>query len=373
MKGLFRHLPDNCDIAYRNLFSATKGRGMEAREQCEELWRNFHDLADKTFPDRFPFEFHQRWFEMYLGATLRDAGLDVSAPKPGPDFCLTVGGQQIYIEAIAPEPGHPQHADHVPEPVYKDADGAPMVSLVPHSLITLRLAGAFHKKSGVYNRYRLNGHVPENAVCIIAINLRDIPHAWADAQEFWFRALYGVGDRFVTFNQDGSAAVEGRQHREFLQGSGGNTIEVASLLSGNHTDISGVIGSSADAGNIRGPLGDDFALMPHAEAKIRLPAGFIGRGMEIKLRRATETGTWDVETVDHGGLEPRGPHTLTVEYKGDTHEVMWQVSGRELSVQIGSRGSKLPINRAIDPEEMAREIAKELLHFYDSESPDQRS
>jgi hypothetical protein len=41
----------------------------------------------------------------------------------------------------------------------------------------------------------------------------------------------------------------------------------AALLSSDHGDISGVIGSSADAGNIRGPLGDDFALMPHATPK----------------------------------------------------------------------------------------------------------
>jgi hypothetical protein len=256
--------------------------------------------------------------------------------------------------------------------VYKDANGDPMVSRVPHSLITLRLAGAFHKKVGVFNRYRLNEQVPENAICIIAINLRDIPHAWADAQEFWFRTLYGVGDRFVTLNQDGGAAVEGRQHQEFLQSAGGNPVQVASLLSGDYADISGVIGSSADAGNIRGPLGDDFALMPHAEAKYRFPDGFIGRGIEIKLRRSPEAGSWDVETVDHGGLEPLGPNPFTVEYKGETHKVIWQVSGRELTVRIGNRSSTVPINRAIDPESMAKEIARELLHFYNSESRNRR-
>ena len=147
---------------------------------------------------------------------------------------------------------------------------------------------------------------------------------------------------------------------------------MASLLSGYHADISGVIGSSADAGNIRGPLGDDIALMPQAQARFPFTAGFIGRGIEIKLRHAAEAGTWDVETVDHGGLEPRGPNTFTVEYKGEAHSVIWQVSGRELSVRIGRRGSTVPINRAIDPEAMAMSIARELLHFYDNESRDWR-
>jgi type I restriction enzyme S subunit len=367
VKPLFRNLPDGCDMAYRNLFSATKGRGREAREQCEELWRNFRDLSDKNFVDRFPFEFHQRWFEMYLGTTLRDANFDVSAPKPGPDFCVTVDGRQLYIEAIAPEAGHPEHADHVPEPIYKEADGSPKVSQVPHTLITLRLAGAFHRKAGAYNRYRMKGYVPQDAICIIAINLRDIPHAWPDAQEFWIRALYGIGDRFVALDQDGSAAVEGRQHRELLQGSDGHSTEVASLLSGNHADISGVIGSSADAGNIRGPLGDDFVLMPRAAAKFQYPEGFIGRGIELKLRQAAQVGLWDVETIDHGGLEPQGPNTLTVEYNGEVHEVIWQVSGRELSVRAGGHGTTQLINRTTDPAAIANAVARVMLRYYDAE------
>jgi len=355
-------------MAYRSLFSATKGRAREAREKCEGLWRGFQDLADKDFVDRFPFEFHQRWFEMYLGASLRDANLDVSAPKPGPDFCVAIDGRQIYIEAIAPEAGNPYHADHVPEPVYKDADGSPKVSQVPHTLITLRLAGAFHKKAGAYNRYRVKGYVPQDAICIIAINLRDVPHAWADAQEFWVRAFYGVGDRFASFDQDGGAAVEGRLHRTMLQGSDGHSIEVDSLLSDNHADISGVIGSAADAGNIRGPLGDDFALMPHATAKFRYPEGFIGRGVELKLSQATEVGTWNVETLDHGGLEPLGPNTESVDYNGVVREVVWQVSGRELSVRVDGRSITQPINRTIDPATLAKDVAVVMLRYYDEES-----
>jgi hypothetical protein len=358
-------------MAYRNLFSATAGRGRDAREQCEALWRNFHDLADKDFADRFPFDFHQRWFEMYLGATLRDANLEVLASKKGaPDFQVNFGGRQIYIEAIAPEAGHPQNADRVPEPVYRDADGSPKVSQVPHTPITLRLAGAFHKKAGAYNRYRMKGYVPHDAVCIIAINLWDIPHAWADAQEFWVRALYGVGDRFVALDRDGSAAVEGRRHQELLHGSEGHSTEVASLLSANHADISGVIGSAAHAGNIREPLGDDFALMPHAAAKVSYPVGFIGRGIELNLRQATEVGTWDVETVDYGAVEPQGPNTVNMEYNGQVHEVLWQVSGRELSVRVGGRGITQPINRTIDAALLAKDVAKIMLGYYDSQSRD---
>jgi hypothetical protein len=305
-----------------------------------------------------------------LGATLRDANLEASAPKPGPDFCVAAGGRSIYIEAVAPEAGDSLHADHVPEPIYKNADGSPKVSLVPHTPITLRLAGAFHKKAGAYNRYRMRGYVPQDAVCIIAINLWDIPHAWADAQEFWVRALYGVGDRYVALDQDGSAAVEGRHHRELLRGVDGHALEVASLLADNQDEVSGVIGSAASGGNIRGPLGDDFALMPHAAAKFPYPAGFIRRGIELKLTRSAEASRWDVETVDHGAVEPRGPNTIRVQFKGESHEVRWEVSGRELSVRVGGRSITQLINRATDAAALADAISRLMLKSFDAESVD---
>lgn len=372
LKPLFRRLPDDCCISYRNLFAANKGQAKNAREECEALWLKFHDLADGNFADRFPYEFHQRWFEMYLGATMRDANLEVSAPKPGPDFSVTVGGQSIYIEAIAPEAGDPLHADHVPEPVYKDADGNIKASQVPHTPITLRLAGAFHKKAGAYNKYRLKGTIARNAVCVIAINLRDIPHAWADCQDFWIRALYGVGDRYVAFDQEGRAAVEGRHHHELLRGARGDgpATEVASLLNVNHADISGVIGSAAGTGNIRGPLGDDFALMPHATALFPYPAGFIGRGIELKLTQSADASGWHVETVDYGAVESQGPNTARVQFKGEVHEVVWEVSGRELSVRVGGRGITQLINRAVDAAALAEVVARVMLGFDGAESGD---
>ena len=370
LKPLFRRLPDDSCTSYKNLFAATKG-GF-AREECEALWRKFHDLADNNFVDRFPYEFHQRWFELYLGATLRDANIDVSAPKPGPDFCAAIGGRSIYIEAIAPEAGDPLHADHVPEPAYEDADGNINAVQVPHTPITLRLAGAFHKKAGAYNKYRLKRTIARDAVCVIAINLRDIPHAWADDGDFWVRALYGVGDRYVAFDQDGNAAVEGRHHREFLHGANadGPATEVASLLDATHADISGVIGSAAGAGNVRGPLGDDFVLMPHATAMSPYPPGFIARGMELKLTKSAEAGRWDVETVDYGAVEPQGPNTARLHYRGKVHEVVWEVSGRTLSVRVGGRGITQSINRAVDAAALAEDVARVMLGFYDAGSGD---
>lgn len=248
---LFQLKPgDTGSKAYRNLYEPRSDRAAQARRLCDDMWRDFHDLADPQFRERFPFEFHQRWFETYLGATLRRAGLNVTAPKPGPDFRVVVEGTPIYVEAVAPTGGHPHHADVVEEPVYLDSDGTPQAVQVPHAKITLRIADAFRRKADVFDGYRREGHVGAGEPCIIAINLHDIPQAWADAQEYWFRAFYGVGDRFIVLDRTGHATTAGREHRELLARASGAAEDVAPLLNADRAGISGVLGSAADAGNV---------------------------------------------------------------------------------------------------------------------------
>jgi len=185
VKPLFKSLPDGCDISYKNLFEAKTSGSKFAREQCERLWRDFHSLADHQFTEEVPFQFEQRWFEMYLGATLLNVGLAVS-PSPknrgGPDFCVDYGGQRFCIEAITPTQGDADNPDRVLDPIYTDADGTAVAALVPTNQITMRLSRAFKTKADKYEGYREAGKIPQDATCIIAINSRDIPHAWADAQ-----------------------------------------------------------------------------------------------------------------------------------------------------------------------------------------------
>jgi hypothetical protein len=354
--------PGNCDATYRALCEPARERNAVIRAHCETLWADFADLADPDFVQRFPFEFHQRWFEMYLGAALRRAGCDVSAPKPGPDFQLRDGDRRIFIEAIAPTAGNPEHADAVPESVYRDERGVPIAVRVPHNQITLRLAQAFRAKADSFDRYRVRGLVTVDDACVIAINLRDVPHAWADAEEFWFRAVYGMGNRFVGIDPAGGPAVHGREFRNQLRRAGGAIEDVAPLLNDDHARISGVLGSSANAGNEPRPSGDDFVLMPHAEPSSPYPKGFLAVGREIFLRsNEGDDAGWAVETIDHGAHAPRGPERLRIEFYGAPYECEWSVAGRNLSVRVGSRVCDVPLSGGDDPELSARAIAVEML------------
>jgi hypothetical protein len=41
--------PDDGSKAYGNLFEARSERAAHARALCEDIWRDFHDLADRQF------------------------------------------------------------------------------------------------------------------------------------------------------------------------------------------------------------------------------------------------------------------------------------------------------------------------------------
>jgi hypothetical protein len=357
--------PDGCAETYRNLIHPKHAGAIAARQHCEEMWRAFEPLADPQFLERLPFEFHQRWFEMYLGASLVSAGIDVRAPKPGPDFEVRVGRQRIFIEAVAPTPGHPEHADAVREPIYTDAEGRSIAADVPHDRITLRIASAVRAKRDVFDRYRGRGLVSANDACIVAVNLRDIPQAWAESKEFFFRAVYGMGNRVLVIDPAARQIVAaGREHRVTLPRASGAAEEVAPMLDPAHADVCAILGSAANVGNVPDLLGDDFVIMPHARAQVPFPRGFIRRGMEIHLRPGDESGSWTVEETDYGAPEPCGPEPFTVEHEGRAFEGEWQISGRELHVRLGHCGSAVPFRNYSDPAVAAREIAIEMLRVY---------
>jgi hypothetical protein len=357
--------PDGCALVYRNLIRPQHRGTVAARQRCEKMWAAFHPLADRNFLERLPFEFHQRWFEMYLGASLVSAGIDVRAPKPGPDFEINAGSQRIFIEAVAPTPGNPEHADAVSEPVYSDAEGRAIAVNVPHDRITLRIASAVRAKLDVFDRYRSRGLVSADDACIVAVNLRDIPQAWADSKEFFFRAVYGMGNRVLVIDPDARQVVAtGSEHRMILARASGAAEAVAAMLDPAHADVCAILGSAADVGNVPDLLGDDFVIMPHAGAQVPFPRGFIGRGVEISLRPGDESGSWTVEETDYGAPEPRGPDTFTVEHEGTAFEGEWQIAGRELHVRLARYGSAVPFRNGGDPAAAAREIAIEMLRVY---------
>jgi type I restriction enzyme S subunit len=285
--SLFEYLPDGASPTYRALFEARAGRNAETRELCDEHWRRFLHLADRNFADRFPFEFQQRWFEMYLGVSLLDMGLEVSAPKPGPDLLVRHNGTRIWFEAIAPTAGDPAHPDAVPEPHVAPPGAPPVAQWVPRDQVALRIAQAIRRKIDAFDRYRLNRRIEPNDACIIAVNVRSIPHAWMDLIDYFLKTLYGIGDHYVVFHRDArddGPADWGRHAIEELVRQGGAAEDAIPLVRPENAGISAVLGSRVDAANLPNRLGDDLLLCPHVAPAIPIPATSIPRGQYFEIQ-----------------------------------------------------------------------------------------
>lgn len=280
---LFLTLPPDASEYYRALYEPQHPRNVAIREQCDEHWRRFRPLADEQFPARFPIEFHQRWFEMYVGVTLLDMGLDVTAPKPGPDFLVQRDGVRVWIEAVVPDGGHPMHPDAVSEPPLVLPGAPPIARFVPKNAMALRIAQAVTRKIGVFDRYRADRRVNRDDACVIAVSVRGVPGAWTELQDLLVRTLYGVGDEFVNFNLNADESVPtewGRYSVEGLTRQGGAAEDALAMVRPENAAISAVLGSNTDAANLPAWLGNDFMLCPHVRPAVPLPAGLLPRGQE---------------------------------------------------------------------------------------------
>ncbi len=129
---LFAAEPDGASAAYTNVRAADYQHLIDAKAHCKELWAIFKPLADWQFLDRFPFEFHQRWFEMYTAAALKRAGLELQGADAGPDIQTSIDGQRVWVECVCPTGGDSGRPDSVPERVVPKLGDPPVVTIVPH-------------------------------------------------------------------------------------------------------------------------------------------------------------------------------------------------------------------------------------------------
>lgn len=222
---------------YVNLYHAATDEHQKIREHCEHLWELYNPYADNNFLPEFVLHFHERWFEMYLGACLleRDVDLHRSAP-PGPDLLARVHGRRVWIEAICASAGEPGKPDTV-----ERRDG-----ITPWNLIALRIRSAIEEKKRKYDRYLAQHIVSVDDRLLIAVNISAIPYARDDAERYIFRALFGVGELVITFDLATMRPVShsNRQLVSINKVATGTPIGVQPFIDGSMPAIAGAIVSS---------------------------------------------------------------------------------------------------------------------------------
>lgn len=308
--ALFAKDPDNACQEYKNLFNPDKGWMQEARQHCEDLWEDYHHLADDHFLTEFSLHFHARWFEMYLAVSLIRAGHKVTSPKcgsdgAGPDMLLTDGNQNIWIEAVCSTSGESGKPDSVPKVPFRQATKVPM------DKIALRLRSSLQKKADKYKYYLEQGLVNENDILVIAINTRAVNFIGGypgDLCSLLEQTLYERGNPqgwMINNDTDKIFLEAGQEQSVSITKANGAEVNMQPFINASMSHITAVLGSCADAANRPNELGDDFMLFPNPTAKVPWPKGLIQLGEEWSFKEDDNGGYWQGEQISYVKGEQR--------------------------------------------------------------------
>lgn len=256
------------DAAYCNLRDAD--HCVEWKAFCESLWRRYAPYADPHFLDEVRNQFHQRFWEMYLGVAFIDRGYELHRIKgAGPEFGIDIDGKRYWLDAIAPKGG--VGPDAVPQVEY----GGRAARRVPEEQIILRITSALEAKRAKWQKDLQSGLVSERDGFIVAINDRAIRWAWLGAEiPYVVKGLYGFGNLTMSFDKRTLEIVESKhERRPAILKASGTGISSQPFVARECPEVSAVLYSSVDAANFPGALGADFMILHNYEPNVPLSLG----------------------------------------------------------------------------------------------------
>jgi len=286
--SLFSTVPPGASPSYKGLHEPRNETAAQCRGYVESLWERFRAYADEHFARDFASHTHQRFWEMYLGVTLLEAGHAIRAPKPGPDFELTLDGRRIWVEAVAATPGEPGRPDSI-RPLDSRA-GVARAEYVPQDKIVLRCTSAIAAKFPTqYRQHVEKGIVGPEDLYVVALNHAEAYH-YAEMGEppYILRAVLGLGSHFVTIDRHtGKLTGQGVQYRGSIPKATGSPVETRLFLSSESAPVSAIIGSVTNIGTPvhlgEHRMGQDFRLVHNPFATSALPAGLLTRGEDVRV------------------------------------------------------------------------------------------
>ena len=255
--------------------------GEPYRQRLEQMWLVYRDYAPKGFRKKLQFEFHQRWWEMYLTVGLHRLGFSISTSSRDdkPDLLLKLGNTKVWIEAITPTPG--TKSDAVPKLVVNGVEDLPMRECL------LRFTQAITAKRDVFNRYIQRGIVSETDCFIIALsacNLNQFGSLLDWPQHVMLRVLAGAGDLTIPLRKSASAYFK-RQNVIFRDS--GSPVDLSLFYSDEFTLISGVLYSKDDPLNALLAPETSLELFLNPNSKVEVPRAITKKLTTWSEERAT--------------------------------------------------------------------------------------
>lgn len=146
----------------------------------ENSWVDFYQCADPDFKPQFQTtSFHERAWELYLYAVLRDRNPHL-LPKNkqrsgGPDFCMKTENNKIWIEAVAAGEGTGDNKVETIEDILRNIPSGQMVTRggaldeLNHPKV-LRITSVLDEKWGKYIALYKDKHVKPSDSFVIAVS-----------------------------------------------------------------------------------------------------------------------------------------------------------------------------------------------------------
>ena len=249
---------DNLDLSYVNIREGSYAQERALQEALNIMWASYEPYADPDFREGFARDLDARFWEMYLGKRLIDAGKTLlptaERQRTGgqPDICVIDGSRRIWIEAIAPEVGDPG-PDQVEGPVPINEGGG--IILAPTRQAQLRATSAFRKKFKAVESYIREGVIGPDDVRLIAIGAgRFGAYVSEYPLPLIMSAVFPIGKEFASIDiESGQVVEQGFQHSPEIARQGG-AIPRNAFLTEQFSPISGIIWSRAGIGNFSRPL-----------------------------------------------------------------------------------------------------------------------
>lgn len=285
MSNLFDVDGTNLDLGFENLKAAELPIEQQLHTLLQEMWARYEPYADPDFRQGFARDVDGRFWEMYLGCTLLEAGRSllpaVERQREGgqPDLCVVKDGRRIWIEAITPDAGAPG-PDQIVRPVPINEGGGLVAA--PIRQAQLRTSGAFWTKAQKIRRYIEQGVIAPDDTRIIAISASRFGVYVSEwPLPLIMTTLFPIGDAYITIDRETGDLLEEGFHAAPLIHRERNPIPRTALLDKRFADISGVIWSRVALGNLSRQV-RPITYVHNPLAHIQLP---------------TNWGVWDREFV----------------------------------------------------------------------------
>ena len=254
MSSLFEIDATGLDVGYTNLREGRCAPEREIREKLEAMWGIYEPYADADYRAGFARDPDGRFWEMYLGCALLQAGKtllsrsDRQSAGGQPDICVLDPDRRIWIEAIAPERGA-EGPDQVrgPQPINEGGGFEP----VPERQAQLRATSALLTKSRIIKGYLQSGVIRPDDVRLVAIGAGHFArHVPEGGLPLIISSVFPIGDEFVKIDREHGGVVDRGFATSLEIGRRTSAIPRTAFVDESYSHISGIIWSRIGIGNM---------------------------------------------------------------------------------------------------------------------------